>query len=169
MNRNPQSVKKHKILVVDDEPNIRDLLAQSLRFAGFAVRTVSNGAKAISAVMEEQPSLAIVDVMLPDISGFSITRNLRDSGFDFPILFLTAKDHTEDKIEGLRAGGDDYITKPFSIEEIIARITAILRRTSIPMEQENIVSVGEIEIHKDTNEVLSIQSRSNFRLQNFAF
>ena len=99
-----------KILIVDDEPNIRDLLTTSLRFAGFAVRAVGNGAQAISAVLEEEPDLIILDVMLPDINGFGVTKRLRASGYTAPILFLTAKDDTEDKITGLTVGGDDYVT-----------------------------------------------------------
>ena len=118
-----------RILIVDDEPNIRDLLTTSLRFAGFAVRAVGNGAQAISAVLEEEPDLIILDVMLPDMNGFGVTKRLRGAGYTAPILFLTAKDDTEDKITGLTVGGDDYVTKPFSLDEIVARIKAILRRT----------------------------------------
>ena len=119
-----------RILIVDDEPNIRDLLTTSLRFAGFAVRAVGNGAQAISAVLEEEPDLIILDVMLPDMNGFGVTKRLRSAGYTAPILFLTAKDDTEDKITGLTVGGDDYVTKPFSLEEVVARIRAVLRRTS---------------------------------------
>ena len=111
-----------RILVVDDEPNIRDLLVTSLRFAGYQVRAVSNGAQTISAVLEEEPDLIILDVMLPDMNGFSVTKRLRGAGYTAPILFLTAKDETEDKIEGLNAGGDDYVTKPYSSRELLARI-----------------------------------------------
>ena len=99
-----------KILIVDDEPNIRDLLTTSLRFAGFAVRAVATGAQTISAVLEEEPDLIVLDVMLPDINGFGVTKRLRSSGYTCPILFLTAKDSTEDKITGLTVGGDDYVT-----------------------------------------------------------
>ena len=110
-----------RILIVDDEPNIRDLLTTSLRFAGFAVRAVGNGAQTISAVLEEEPDLIILDVMLPDMNGFGVTKRLRSAGYTAPILFLTAKDDTEDKITGLTVGGDDYVTKPFSLDEIVAR------------------------------------------------
>ena len=106
-----------RILIVDDEPNIRDLLTTSLRFAGFAVRAVGNGAQTISAVLEEEPDLIILDVMLPDMSGFGVTKRLRSAGYTAPILFLTAKDDTEDKITGLTVGGDDYVTKPAGIVE----------------------------------------------------
>ena len=141
-----------RILVVDDEPNIRDLLATSLRFAGFAVRTVGNGAAAISAVIEEEPDLIILDVMLPDINGFGVTKRLRASGYTSPILFLTAKDDTEDKITGLTVGGDDYVTKPFSLDEIVARIRAILRRT-MQEDDDAIIRTGEISMDQDTHEV----------------
>lgn len=146
MNKGP------RILIVDDEPSIRDLLTTSLRFAGFGVRAVSNGAQTISAVLEEEPDLIILDVMLPDMNGFSVTKRLRTAGYTAPILFLTAKDETEDKITGLTIGGDDYVTKPFSLDEIVARIRAILRRT-IHEEEDAVISVGPLEMDQDTHEV----------------
>lgn len=142
-----------KILIVDDEPNIRDLLTTSLRFAGFTIRSVGNGAAAISAVIEEEPDLIILDVMLPDMNGFSVTKRLREAGYTSPILFLTAKDDTEDKITGLTVGGDDYVTKPFSLDEIVARIKAILRRT-MQVDEEAQLAVGEISLDQDTHEVI---------------
>lgn len=141
-----------KILVVDDEPNIRDLLTTSLRFAGFHVRAVATGAQTISAVLEEEPDLILLDVMLPDINGFGVTKRLRASGYTCPILFLTAKDATEDKIQGLTVGGDDYVTKPFSLDEIVARIRAILRRTKQETD-DAVLKVGEVEMDQDTHEV----------------
>lgn len=141
-----------KILVVDDEPNIRELLSTSLRFAGFMVRTVGNGAGAIAAVIDEEPDLIVLDVMLPDMSGFAVTKRLRASGYSSPILFLTAKDDTDDKIEGLNAGGDDYVTKPFSLDEIVARIKAILRRT-MHTEEDAVIRVGDLTMDQDTHEV----------------
>ena len=142
-----------RILVVDDEPNIRDLLITSLRFAGFQVKAVSNGAQTISAVLEEEPDLIILDVMLPDMNGFSVTKRLRGAGYTAPILFLTAKDETEDKITGLNAGGDDYVTKPFSLDEIVARIQAILRRT-MQADEESMIRAGELTMDQDTHDVL---------------
>ena len=142
-----------KILIVDDEPNIRDLLTTSLRFAGFAVRAVATCAQTISAVLEEEPDLILLDVMLPDINGFGVTKRLRASGYTCPILFLTAKDTTEDKIQGLTVGGDDYVTKPFSLDEIVARIRAILRRTKHE-EEDATLKVGEVEMDQDTHEVI---------------
>ncbi len=144
-----------KILIVDDEPNIRDLLTTSLRFAGFAVRAVGNGAAAISAVLEEEPDLIILDVMLPDMNGFGVTKRLRSSGYTSPILFLTAKDDTEDKITGLTVGGDDYVTKPFSLEEVLARIRAVLRRTGAAAAgaRQPRLTFADIELDDDTHEV----------------
>ncbi|MFC7432478.1 MULTISPECIES: response regulator transcription factor [unclassified Agrococcus] len=141
-----------KILVVDDEPHIRDLLTTSLRFSGFDVRSVGAGAAAISAVLEEEPDLILLDVMLPDINGFGVTKRLRASGFTSPILFLTAKDDTDDKVTGLTVGGDDYVTKPFSLDEIIARIKAILRRTRAE-DDDATLRIGEVVMNQDTHEV----------------
>jgi two-component system OmpR family response regulator len=150
--RHNEGMTAPRILVVDDEPNIRDLLITSLRFAGFQVRAVSNGAQTISAVLEEEPDLIILDVMLPDMNGFSVTKRLRGAGYTAPILFLTAKDETEDKITGLNAGGDDYVTKPFSLDEIVARIQAILRRT-MQADEESVIRAGEITMDQDTHDV----------------
>ncbi|MDO5662564.1 MAG: response regulator, partial [Brachybacterium sp.] len=113
-----------RLLVVDDEPNIRDLLATSLRFAGFEVFTAAKGNEAIQQATEHQPDLVVLDVMLPDMDGFTVTRRLRERGEYYPILFLTARDETKDKVAGLTVGGDDYVTKPFSLEEVVARIRA---------------------------------------------
>ena len=142
-----------RILVVDDEPNIRDLLVTSLRFAGYQVRAVANGAQTISAVLEEEPDLIILDVMLPDMNGFSVTKRLRGAGYTAPILFLTAKDATEDKIEGLNSGGDDYVTKPFSLEELLARVRNVLRRTGAAEPDSSRLSFEDLELDEDTREV----------------
>jgi len=113
-----------KLLVVDDEPNIRELLSTSLRFAGFEVVSAGSGREALAAAELHSPDLAVLDVMLPDMDGFTVTRRLRAAGKHFPVLFLTAKDDTEDKVTGLTVGGDDYVTKPFSLDEVVARIRA---------------------------------------------
>ena len=118
-----------RLLVVDDEPNIRDLLASSLRYTGFEVFTAANGSEAIKQAESTDPDLMCQSVMLPDVDGFTVTRRLRENGFTTPILFLTAKDDMSDKVQGLTVGGDDYVTKPFGLEEVVARINAILRRT----------------------------------------
>ncbi|MEY4366586.1 MAG: hypothetical protein RLZ28_1, partial [Actinomycetota bacterium] len=118
-----------KVLIVDDEPNIRELLSTSLRFAGFSIHAVGNGADAVAAAEKGQPDIILLDVMLPDMNGFAVTKKIRSMGITAPVLFLTARDDINDKITGLTVGGDDYVTKPFSLDEIIARINAILRRT----------------------------------------
>jgi len=142
-----------KLLVVDDEPNILELLATSLRFAGFEVVTAANGRDALLKAEAEDPDLAVLDVMLPDIDGFSVTRKLRAAGRHFPILFLTAKDDTDDKVAGLTVGGDDYVTKPFSLEEVVARIRAVLRRTKADDSDGPTVTVGDLELDDDSHEV----------------
>ncbi|WP_037601656.1 response regulator transcription factor [Streptacidiphilus rugosus] len=135
------------LLVVDDEPNIRELLSASLRFAGFRVASAATGAEAVAQVARSRPDLVVLDVMLPDADGFSLVRRLRDDSErdKIPVIFLTAKDGVDDKINGLTAGGDDYVTKPFSLEELIARIRAILRRTGGPAEDGRLV-VADLEL-----------------------
>jgi two-component system OmpR family response regulator len=144
---------KTKVLIVDDEPNIRDLLSTSLRFAGFEIQTAANGAQAVAAVAELEPDIILLDVMLPDMNGFSITKKLRAQGIEAPILFLTARDETEDKITGLTVGGDDYLTKPFSLDEVVARIHAILRRTKQAETDASIIDAGAVVINQDAHEV----------------
>ncbi|WP_042415748.1 response regulator transcription factor [Streptacidiphilus anmyonensis] len=135
------------LLVVDDEPNIRELLSASLRFAGFRVASAATGAEAVASVQRSRPDLVVLDVMLPDVDGFALVKRLRDDSDrdKIPVIFLTAKDGVEDKISGLTAGGDDYVTKPFSLEELIARIRAILRRTGGPADDGRLV-VADLEL-----------------------
>ena len=142
-----------KVLIVDDEPNIRDLLATSLKFAGFAIQAVGTGTAAVQAAEADTPDIILMDVMLPDMNGFSVTKKIRSLGITSPVLFLTARDETEDKIMGLTVGGDDYVTKPFSLDEIVARINAILRRTRSSESDDSTLSVGEITINQDAHEV----------------
>lgn len=144
---------KTRVLIVDDEPNIRDLLATSLRFAGFEIQTAANGAQAVEAVVASEPDIILLDVMLPDMNGFSVTKKLRSSGIQAPILFLTARDETEDKITGLTVGGDDYLTKPFSLDEVVARIQAILRRTKMAEAEPSVIDAGAVVINQDAHEV----------------
>jgi two-component system, OmpR family, response regulator len=118
-----------RILVVDDEPSIVDAVATALRYEGFEVDEAVNGRDALNTVTQREPDLIVLDWMLPDLDGIEVGRRLRSQGFKCAILFLTAKDSTENKVEALRAGGDDYVTKPFSLAEIVARVQAILRRT----------------------------------------
>jgi len=117
-----------RLLVVDDEPNIRELLSVSLRFSGFDVTAAATGRDALDAAERDPPDLVVLDVMLPDLDGFQVARRLREAR-QVPILFLTARDAVQDKVTGLTLGGDDYVTKPFSLEEVVARIRSVLRRT----------------------------------------
>lgn len=147
--RNPEA----RLLVVDDEPNIRELLSTSLRFAGFEVRAAADGREALEAAEEFQPDLAVLDVMLPDMDGFTVTRRLRAAGRHFPVVFLTARDGTEDKVTGLTVGGDDYVTKPFSLDEVVARIRAVLRRTASLEDDSAVLRVDDLELDDDAHEV----------------
>ena len=140
------------LLVVDDEPNIRDLLASSLRFAGFEVSTAADGNGALRGA-EAEPDLIVLDVMLPDMDGFTVARRLRERDVTTPILFLTARDDMADKIQGLTVGGDDYVTKPFGLEEVVARIRAILRRTHGAEEDDGVVRVADLVLDEDAHEV----------------
>ncbi|HEY0216701.1 MAG TPA: response regulator transcription factor [Cellulomonas sp.] len=143
-----------RLLVVDDEPNIRELLATSLRFAGFEVHAAADGGAALRLARQVQPDLLVLDVMLPDMDGFTVTRRLRDKGQHIPVLFLTARDDTADKITGLTVGGDDYVTKPFSLEEVVARIRAILRRTHVgEAPSASVLTYEDLELDEDSHEV----------------
>jgi len=142
-----------KVLIVDDEPSIRDLLTRHLRFEGFRTHAVGNGHDAVDAAEKGEPDIILLDVMLPDMSGFSVTKKIRSMGITAPVLFLTARDETEDKITGLTIGGDDYVTKPFSLAEIVARIQAILRRTKAAESDDAVLEVGEVSINNDAHEV----------------
>ena len=130
MNAARNAEPQQRILVVDDEPSIVDAVATALRYEGYDVEEALNGRDALAAVARREPDLIVLDWMLPDLEGIEVGRRLRAQGFKSAVLFLTAKDATENKVEALRAGGDDYVTKPFSLAEIVARIQAILRRTS---------------------------------------
>jgi two-component system, OmpR family, response regulator len=141
-----------RLLVVEDDPNIRELLSASLRFAGFAVDAVTTGAEAVTAARESKPDLIVLDVMLPDYDGFEVIKRLRDTGVRVPVVFLTARDGTEDKVRGLTAGGDDYVTKPFSLEELTARIRAVLRRTAGDPGPNRLI-FADLELDEETHEV----------------
>jgi two-component system OmpR family response regulator len=118
------------LLVVDDEDNLRSMLAAALQHHGFAVTTASNGREALDLIPLERPDLVLLDVMMPDLDGFEVCRRMRADGDRTPVLFLTARDSTEDKVRGLTLGGDDYVQKPFSLDELVARAEAVLRRTA---------------------------------------
>jgi two-component system OmpR family response regulator len=141
-----------RILVVDDEPSITELVGAALRYEGFAVDTASTGHEAVERVESCRPSLVLLDVMLPDEDGFAVLRRLRDRAGDLPVIFLTARDATEDKVGGLRSGGDDYITKPFSLEELLARVRAVLRRVGWEERGHRLV-FADLELDEDTHEV----------------
>ena len=151
MNQDP--TPEARLLVVDDEPNILDLLASSLRFAGFEVSTAADGKSAFHLATTEYPDLIVLDVMLPDMDGFTVTRRLRDAGVRIPVLFLTARDDMRDKIQGLTVGGDDYVTKPFGLEEVVARIRAILRRTVGESGDDGVLRIADLELDEDAHEV----------------
>jgi two-component system OmpR family response regulator len=143
-----------RLLVVDDEPSIRDLLTASLRFAGFEVFPAADGAEALKLAELHRPDLVVLDVMLPDLDGFTVTRKLRERGREVPVLFLTARDDTADKVQGLTVGGDDYVTKPFSLEEVVARIRAVLRRTGTGVGPDTGRMVfHDLELDEDSHEV----------------
>jgi two-component system OmpR family response regulator len=142
-----------RVLVVDDEPNIVDVISMALRFEGFEVESAGTGADAIAAVAAQRPALLVLDVMLPDFDGFEVARRLSSARADVPIIFLTARDSTEDVVHGLTLGGDDYVTKPFSLEELVARIRTILRRSGLAEETSSKLVFGDLELDEDTHEV----------------
>ena len=151
MNENSDS--QHRILVVDDEPNIVDVVSMALRFQGFEIESAGNGAEALSAVASFKPHLIVLDVMLPDMEGFDVAQRLGAQRARVPIIFLTARDATDDKIRGLTLGGDDYVTKPFSLEELVARIRSILRRSGLAEPESSRLTFEDIELDEDAHEV----------------
>ena len=154
---NNQEVNQNvqRILVVDDESSISELVATSLKFVGFDVRTASSGSQALQIAQEFKPHALILDVMLPDQNGFEVCRQIRSEGQKVGVLFLTAKDSVEDKIAGLTIGGDDYVTKPFSLEELVARLRALLRRTGVTEieSDEEKIRFADLELDEATHEV----------------
>jgi two-component system OmpR family response regulator len=144
-----------RILVVDDETSISDLISTSLRFVGFDVRTAATGSQALTVAEEFKPHAIILDVMLPDQDGFEVCRQIRNEGVNVGVLFLTAKDGMEDKVAGLTIGGDDYMTKPFSLEELVARLRALLRRIGVvEMDHDDEkIRFADLELDEATHEV----------------
>ena len=149
----PEPAQDTRILVVDDEPNITDLVATTLRYEGFEVAVAGNGRDALSLVTSFRPDIVVLDVMLPDVDGFEVRTRLGERGENVPVLFLTARDAPEDKIRGLTIGGDDYVTKPFSLEELVARIRAILRRMGQGSRQGGTMKFADLELDEETYEV----------------
>jgi two-component system OmpR family response regulator len=145
--------EKGRVLVVDDEANITDLVAMALRYEGFDVAIAANGRDALEAARSTPPHLIVLDVMLPDVDGFEVAKHLKQTGHHVPILFLTARDATEDKVRGLTIGGDDYVTKPFSLEELVARVHAVLRRTGPTDDEASRVEFADLVMDLDTQEV----------------
>ena len=142
-----------RVLVVDDEPSIVDAVATSLRYEGFTVDEAMTGRRALAQAQEDPPDLVILDVMLPDLDGLEVTRRLRADGIRVPILFLTARDSLQDKLAGLTVGGDDYVTKPFALAEIIARVHAILRRTGYESDDDGVLRFADLELDESAHEV----------------
>jgi two-component system OmpR family response regulator len=143
----------HRVLVVDDEPNIVDVVTMALNFQGFSVASAGTGAEAIAAVGTFAPDIIVLDVMLPDMEGFDVAQRLGAQHARVPIIYLTARDATEDKIRGLTLGGDDYVTKPFSLEELIARIRSILRRRGLAEPESSRLVFEDLELDEDAHEV----------------
>jgi len=143
-----------RVLVVDDEVNIAELISMALRYEGFEVATAHTGSKAVTAAKTFRPDSVVLDMMLPDFDGMEVLRRMRSQHPDVPVLFLTARDSVEDRVSGLTAGGDDYVTKPFSLEEVIARLRALMRRSGATDRRESsLLVVGDLRLDEDSHEV----------------
>jgi two-component system OmpR family response regulator len=144
-----------RAVVVDDEDSLTDLLSMALRYEGWDVRLAPDGQKALSVVREFRPDVIVLDIMLPDIDGLQVLQRLRADGNQTPILFLTAKDSVDDRIAGLTVGGDDYVTKPFSLEELVARLRGLIRRSGMTVDDsaDSHLAVGDLELDEDSYEV----------------
>jgi two-component system OmpR family response regulator len=143
-----------RVLVVDDEVNLAELVTMALRYEGFETRMAHAGATAVAAAKELGPDVVVLDMMLPDFDGLEVLRRMRGVDPHVPVLFLTARDAVEDRVAGLTAGGDDYVTKPFSLEEVVARLRALLRRAGArAAERENVLVVGDLTLDEDSHEV----------------
>jgi two-component system OmpR family response regulator len=144
-----------RVLVVDDEATLTDLLQMALRYEGWEIRTAADGREALTTARDFRPDAVVLDIMLPDFDGLEVLRRMRADGSDVPVLFLTAKDAVEDRIAGLTAGGDDYVTKPFSLEEVVARLRGLIRRggTAAQAEVGNLLVVGDLTLDEDSHEV----------------
>ncbi|MEO8830629.1 response regulator transcription factor [Lapillicoccus sp.] len=145
-----------RVLVVDDEHNLTELLSMALRYEGWDVKSAGSGMAAVRAAREFEPDVVALDMMLPDMDGLEVLRKLRETNERIPVLFLTARDAVEDRIAGLTAGGDDYVTKPFSLEEVVARLRALMRRTAIVAtdDDDSVLTVGDLSLDEDSHEVM---------------
>jgi two-component system OmpR family response regulator len=148
-----------RIVVVDDEPSITDAVSTALGYEGFDVAQAHGGRDALDLVLDQRPDLVILDVMLPDLDGMTLLRRLRQDGVDVPVLFLTARDEPSDRVEGLVAGGDDYVTKPFTLAEVVARVHAILRRTRGETGGDGVLRFGDVVMNEETREVWRAEER----------
>ncbi|MFT4219950.1 MAG: response regulator transcription factor [Microbacterium sp.] len=144
-----------RVLVVDDEHMLTDLLSMALRMEGWEVRTAASGYEALQGVREFSPDAMVLDIMMPDLDGMAVLQRLRQAGNDVPVLFLTAKDAVADRVAGLTAGGDDYVTKPFSLEEVVARLRGLMRRagTALASAADPTLRVGDLSLNEDSHEV----------------
>jgi two-component system, OmpR family, response regulator len=143
-----------RVLVVDDEVTLSELLSMALRYEGWEVRAAGDGMEAVRQARGFEPDVVVLDVMLPDMDGFAVLRRLREVSPQVPVLFLTARDAVEDRVAGLTAGGDDYVTKPFSLEEVVARLRALLRRAGMTaVRQDAVLVVGDLTLDEDSHEV----------------
>ena len=144
-----------RVLVVDDEQSLTELLRMALRYEGWDVRTAADGLSAVRVAREFRPDAIVLDIMLPDIDGLEVLQRVRADGTETPVLFLTAKDSLDDRIAGLTAGGDDYVTKPFSLEEVVARLRGLIRRSTLTLAQakDPVLTVGDLTLDEDSYEV----------------
>ena len=144
-----------RALVVDDEESLTDLLSMALRYEGWDVKFASDGQRALTLAREFRPDVIVLDIMLPDIDGFQVLTRMRNDGLQTPILFLTAKDSLDDRVAGLTVGGDDYVTKPFSLEELVARLRGLIRRSTMSTTEasDSFLTVGDLSLDEDSYEV----------------
>ena len=152
-----------KLLVVDDEPSLQDVVATSMRFLGYQVAVATTGREAVRIATDSHPDLIILDVMLPDFDGLEVMRRVRAAGVDSGVVFLSARDTPADKIAGLTAGGDDYVTKPFGLEELAARVAAVLRRTRPDSDEDAMLRVADLELDPETYRSPGPAYRSSWR------
>ena len=147
-------MSSERLLLVDDEDNLRSMLQAALRHNGFDVVSVASGRAALDAVEEQEPDLVVLDILLPDLDGFDVCHRLRADGRTTPVLFLTARDGTEDKVRGLTMGGDDYLVKPFSLDELVARVHAVLRRTGLARDEGSLLRCADLTLDDEAHRVV---------------
>ena len=157
-----------RVLVVDDEATLAELVSMALRMEGWEVRSAGDGTEAVRIARDFRPDAVVLDVMLPDFNGLEVLRRMRAEAPNLPVLFLTAKDAVEDRIAGLTAGGDDYVTKPFSLEEVVARLRALMRRTAVVTdESDSVLVVGDLSMDEDSHEVTRAGEQINLTATEF--